>query len=40
VFSIHPTIYESEAGCAKIADVLAITAEGCESLTSLSKETL
>jgi Xaa-Pro dipeptidase len=40
VFSIHPTIHESGAGCAKIADVLMITGEGSESLTTLSKETL
>jgi len=40
VFSVHPTIYEPEAGCAKIADVLMITGEGCESLTTISKETL
>jgi len=40
VFSIHPTIYQAEVGCAKIADVLVITADGCESLTSLSRETL
>lgn len=40
VFSIHPTIHESEAGCAKIADVLMITGDGSESLTTISKETL
>lgn len=40
MFSIHPTVHESEVGCAKIADVLLVTGNGCESLTSISKETL
>ena len=40
VFSVHPTVYDSEAGCAKIADVLLITSDGCESLTGVSRETL
>ena len=40
VFSIHPTGFARGVGAVKIADVLLITEDGCENLTSLARETM
>jgi Xaa-Pro aminopeptidase len=40
VFSIHPTGFVEGVGTAKIADIVKISPEGCENLTTLSRETM
>ncbi|MFX1578098.1 MAG: M24 family metallopeptidase [Promethearchaeota archaeon] len=40
VFSIHPTGFADGVGAVKIADVLLITEDGCDNLTSLARETM
>ena len=40
VFSIHPTGYVEGVGTAKIADIVKITPDGCESLTTVARETM
>ena len=40
VFSIHPNGFAAGVGTAKIADVVVITEDGCENLTSLARETM
>jgi len=40
VFSIHPTGFVEGVGAAKIADIVVITEDGCENLTTLARETM
>ena len=40
VFTIHPSAQASDIGCIKIADVFLVTADGCESFTTLTRETM
>ncbi|MHA2425626.1 MAG: M24 family metallopeptidase [Candidatus Thorarchaeota archaeon] len=40
VLSIHPACFDPKVGSTKIADVLHITADGCENLSSLARETM
>ncbi len=40
IFSIHPTGYVDGAGPAKITDIILITEDGCENLTTLARETM
>ncbi|MHA2320327.1 MAG: M24 family metallopeptidase [Candidatus Thorarchaeota archaeon] len=40
VFSIHPTGFAADVGTVKIADIVLITENGCEILTSLARETM
>ena len=40
VFSIHPTGYVEGVGTAKIADIVKISPDGCENLTTLARETM
>lgn len=40
VFSIHPTVYQPGVGAARLADVVVLSADRCENLTLLSRETL
>lgn len=40
VFSIHPTGYVEGVGTAKIADIVRISPDGCETLTTLARETM
>ena len=40
VFSIHPTGFADGVGAVKIADVILISEDGCENLTSLARETM
>ena len=40
VFSIHPTGYVDGIGTAKIADMILISSDGCENLTTLARETM
>ncbi len=40
VFSIHPTGYVEGVGTAKIADIVKLTPDGCENLTTVARETM
>ena len=40
VLSVHPACYDSNIGSTKIADVLHVTEDGCENLTTLARETM
>ncbi len=40
IFSVHPTFYDEKSGSVKTADVFRITEDGCENLSSLSRETM
>jgi Xaa-Pro dipeptidase len=40
VFSIHPTGFAPGVGAVKIADIIQITENGCENLTTLARETM
>ena len=40
VFSIHPSCYNPKAGVSKVADVFYITDKGCESISTLARETM
>ncbi|MFW9954025.1 MAG: M24 family metallopeptidase [Candidatus Thorarchaeota archaeon] len=40
VLSIHPTCYEKGVGSTKVADILHVTDDGCENLTSLARDTM
>ncbi|MHA2145593.1 MAG: M24 family metallopeptidase [Candidatus Thorarchaeota archaeon] len=40
VFSIHPTGFVEGVGTAKIADIVKISPDGCESLTTIARETM
>ncbi|MFW9981874.1 MAG: M24 family metallopeptidase [Candidatus Thorarchaeota archaeon] len=40
LFSIHPTGYVEGIGTAKIADIILISSNGCENLTTLARETM
>ncbi len=40
VLSIHPVCYDRDAGSTKIADVLHVTDDGCETLSTLARETM
>jgi Xaa-Pro aminopeptidase len=40
VLSIHPTGYVDGIGTAKIADMVLISSNGCENLTTLARETM
>ena len=40
VFSIYPTGFVPGVGIVKMADVVLITEDGCENLTSLARETI
>ena len=40
VFSIHPTVYQPGVGGARLADVVVLSADRCENLTLLSRETM
>jgi len=40
VLSIHPACYDSDIGSTKIADILHVTENGCEKLTTLARETM
>ncbi|MFX1485259.1 MAG: M24 family metallopeptidase [Promethearchaeota archaeon] len=40
IFSIHPTGYIPGVGTAKIAEVVRVSPDGCERLTTLSRETM
>jgi Xaa-Pro aminopeptidase len=40
VFSIHPTGFVEGVGTAKIADIVKLTPDGCEKLTTVARETM
>ncbi|TFG07510.1 aminopeptidase P family protein [Candidatus Thorarchaeota archaeon] len=40
VFSIHPTCYVKDIGCIRMADIMLITHDGSETITSLTRETM
>jgi len=40
VFSIRPAGYAASVGAVKVADVVMVTNEGCENLTSLARDTI
>ncbi|MGY5854955.1 MAG: Xaa-Pro peptidase family protein [Candidatus Thorarchaeota archaeon] len=40
VFSIHPTGFAAGVGAVKIGDIVVITEDGCENLTTLARETM
>jgi Xaa-Pro aminopeptidase len=40
VFYIYPTGFVPGVGIVKMADVVLITEDGCENLTSLARETI
>lgn len=40
VFSVHPSCYNPKAGVSKVADVFYITDDGCESISTLARETM
>jgi Xaa-Pro dipeptidase len=40
VFSVHPTGFAPSVGTVKIADIVLITEDGCEILTTLARETM
>ncbi len=40
VFSIHPTGFVEGVGTAKIADIVKISPDGCENLTTVARETM
>jgi len=40
VFSVHPTGFADGVGAVKFADVFLITEDGCETLTTLARETM
>ncbi|NHI83793.1 MAG: aminopeptidase P family protein [Candidatus Thorarchaeota archaeon] len=40
VFSIHPACYIEDLGCIKMADVLLVTRDASETITSLTRETM
>ena len=40
VFSIHPTAYVEGIGTVKIGDVVKISSDGCENLTTIARETM
>jgi Xaa-Pro aminopeptidase len=40
VFSVHPTLYTAGSGAARIGDLILVTADGPENLTSVSRETM
>jgi Xaa-Pro dipeptidase len=40
IFSIHPTGFADGVGAAKITDIILITEDGCENLTTLARETM
>jgi Xaa-Pro aminopeptidase len=40
VFSIHPTAFVEGIGTVKIADIVKISSDGCENLTTISRETM
>ena len=40
IFSVHPTFYDEKSGSVKNADVFRITEDGCENLSTISRETM
>jgi Xaa-Pro aminopeptidase len=40
VFSVYPSCYDAKAGVSKVADVFYVTENGCESISTLARETV
>jgi len=40
VFTLHPTVFVSGVGSAKISDVFLVNSKGVENLASLARETM
>ncbi len=40
VLSVHPVCYDPRIGSTKIADILHVTEDGCDNLTTLARETM
>ncbi|MDF1538610.1 MAG: Xaa-Pro peptidase family protein [Candidatus Thorarchaeota archaeon] len=40
VLSVHPVCYDPNIGSTKIADILHVTEDGCDNLTTLARETM
>ncbi len=40
VFSLHPTFFTTDTGAVRVTDVIMVTSNGCEVLSSVSEETM